>query len=78
MPHTPPDVANWLAVGYTSEKMLDAGKQIIDTTMAAFPSQQVTMAVAGNGDEENGNSIPTRTTLLATRSSPHARLGPVV
>jgi hypothetical protein len=36
VPHAAPDVANWLALGYTSEKMLDAGKQIIDTTMAAF------------------------------------------
>ena len=79
VPHTPPDVANWLAVGYTSEKMLDAGKQIIDATMAAFPSQQVTMAVAGNGHTRDvpAISIPTRTTLLATRSSPHARRGPV-
>jgi hypothetical protein len=49
VPHTPPEVTAWLAVGYTSEKMLDAGRQIIDATMTAFPSQYVTLAVSGNG-----------------------------
>ena len=30
VPHTPADVANWLALGYTSEKVLDAGRQTIE------------------------------------------------
>ncbi len=42
VPHTDVDVLNWFAVGYTTEKLLDAGKQIIDTTMSAFPNQYVT------------------------------------
>jgi len=49
IPHTPDEVTTWLAAGYTAEKMLDAGKQIIDSTMAAFPSQYVCLAVAGDG-----------------------------
>lgn len=49
VPHDSQEVEKWLALGYTSEKMLDAGKQIIDTTMIAFPKQYVTLAVGGNG-----------------------------
>lgn len=49
VPHTPDDVPNWLAVGYTSDKLIDAGKQIIDATMAAFPNQRVALAISGNG-----------------------------
>ena len=49
VPHTEIDVTNWYAVGYTTDKLLDAGKQIIDATMSAFPNQIVTLAVGGNG-----------------------------
>ena len=49
VPHTPADTDAWLAAGYTPEKMLDAGRQIINATMAAFPNRYVTLAVAGNG-----------------------------
>jgi hypothetical protein len=62
VPHTATDIANWFAVGYTSDKMLDAGKQIIDATMAAFPNQYVTMAINGNGHVgATGNLDPTAT-----------------
>ena len=44
VPHTDADVANWFAVGYTTDKLVDAGRQIIETTMAAFPNQYVTLA----------------------------------
>jgi Beta-galactosidase len=76
VPHTAPDVANWLAVGYTSEKMLDAGKQIIDTTMAAFPNQYVTLAVAGNGHGEldPDESYVARNAVLAARATWPGRL----
>ena len=64
VPHTQPEVQDWLAVGYTTEKMLDAGKQIIDTAMAAFPNQYLTMAIAGNGHVgATGNLDPTATYL---------------
>ena len=49
VPHTAIDVTRWLAAGYTTSKMLAAGKRIIDTTMAAFPKQYVTLAVGANG-----------------------------
>jgi len=49
VPHTSDLIAQWLSLGYTSEKMLYAGKQIIDTTMTAFPNQYVTLAVGGTG-----------------------------
>jgi hypothetical protein len=49
VPHLPAEVTAWFAAGYTSAKMLDAGRQIIDATMAAFPNQYVTLSVAGNG-----------------------------
>jgi len=80
VPHTPPDVANWFAVGYTSEKVLDAGKQIIDATMAAFPNQYVTLAVAGNGHVgATGNLDPdvsyvARNAVLAARTTWPGRL----
>lgn len=49
VPHTAPEVANWRAAGYTTEKLLNAGKQMIDATMSAFPYQYVTLATNGNG-----------------------------
>jgi Beta-galactosidase len=62
VPHTPPDVINWFAVGYTSQKMLDAGQQIIDATMTAFPNQYVALAIGGDGHiGKTGNLDPTAT-----------------
>ncbi len=62
VPHTPPDVINWFAVGYTSQKMLHAGQQIIDAAMAAFPNQYVALAIAGDGHVgATGNLDPTAT-----------------
>ena len=49
VPHTAPEVTAWLNAGYTSDKLISAGKQIIDATMTAFPNQYVTLAVGGNG-----------------------------
>jgi len=76
VPHTAPDVANWFALGYTPEKMLDAGKQIIDATMAAFPNQYVTLAVAGNGtgDLDPDPSYVSRNAVLAARATWPGRL----
>jgi hypothetical protein len=80
VPHTPPDVANWLAVGYTSDKLLDAGQQIIDATMTAFPQQYVTLAVAGNGHVGTAGSLDpdasyvARNAVLAARTRWPGRL----
>ena len=51
VPHTPADVADWLAdpVDYTTDKLTAAGKELIDTTMQAFPNQYVTLAIEGDG-----------------------------
>lgn len=39
------DVQNWKAIGYTSDKLVNACKKIIDASMAAFPNQIMTLAV---------------------------------
>ena len=60
VPHTGTDIDNWFAVGYTTDKLLDAGEQIIDATMAAFPNQYVALAIGGNGHTgATGNLDPT-------------------
>lgn len=37
VPSTPSKIADWQALGYTSEKLLAAGQQLIDAAVAAFP-----------------------------------------
>ena len=75
VPHTPPEVAAWFAAGYTSAKMLDAGRQIIDVTMAAFPNQYITLAVAGNGPTLDPDpSYVARNAVLNARASWPGRL----
>lgn len=60
VPHTPQYVAKWFRLGYTSEKLIDAGRQLIDATMVAFPNQYLTLAVGGNGHVgATGNLDPT-------------------
>ncbi len=60
VPHTDTDITNWFAVGYSTDKMLHAGWQIIDATMEAFPNQYVTLAIGGNGHVKGtGNLDPT-------------------
>ena len=49
VPHTTQYVAQWLNLGYTSDKLIGAGHTIIDATMTAFPNQFVTLAVSSNG-----------------------------
>ena len=49
VPHSRFDIANWYAIGYSPERMIDVCKQIIDVTMQAFPQQCVTLAVGRNG-----------------------------
>jgi hypothetical protein len=60
VPHASADIVQWMALGYTSQKMLDAGQQIIDATMAAFPNQYVTTAIGTSGHvNATGNLDPT-------------------
>lgn len=58
VPHTQEYVTEWLSLGYTAEKMLDAGKQIVDATMIAFPDAYVAMAINGNGHVNGTNLDP--------------------
>ena len=60
LPDTPIDIINWQNAGYTPDKLLHAGEQIIDTTMAAFPNQAVTMSFNSNNlDKVATNPNPT-------------------
>ena len=75
VPHTPTEVAAWFAAGYTSEKMLEAGRQIIDAAMVAFPNQYITLAVAGNGPTLDPDpSYVARNAVLNARASWARRL----
>ncbi len=65
VPHTTDDVQNWLAAGYTTDKLLAAGKQIIDATMAAFPNQYVTLAIGGSGHVHDGPNLDSTATYAA-------------
>lgn len=69
VPHTPTEVAAWNAAGYTTEKLLDAGKQLIDATMTAFPNQYSTIAVAGNGNLDPDSHYVPRNAILTARAS---------
>ena len=59
LPDTPEDLDNWKRAGYTASKLIDAGKEIIDTTMAAFPHQAMVMSFnSGNLDRFDSSSEP--------------------
>jgi len=73
VPHTSDLVTQWLALGWTSEKMLDVGKQIVDATMTAFPNACVTMAVGGNGHVAGPNNLDPDATYLARNTILTAR-----
>jgi Beta-galactosidase len=45
VPSTKTDVANWKAIGYTSDKLINACKKTVDATMTAFPNRVVALAV---------------------------------
>lgn len=74
VPHTPDEVAAWLAVGYTTDKLLAAGKEIIDATMAAFPNQLVTLAVAADGTLDADPNYAARNAILTARTTWPGRL----
>lgn len=74
VPHTPPEIAEWQELGYTSQKLLDAGKTLIDAAMNAFPTQQITLAVAGNGGLDPDVSYVARNAIATARASWPGRL----
>lgn len=74
IPHTPADVEHWHAVGYTTEKMIDVCKQIIDVTMRSFPRQFVTLAVGRNGTLDPDPDYVARATIEYAHSRYPGRL----
>ncbi len=74
VPHTPSEIADWQALGYTSEKLLNAGQQLIDATMTAFPNQFLTLAVAGNGNLDPDVNYVARNAVLSARAKWPGRL----
>ncbi len=51
IPSTAEDIVNWRAAGYSTDLMVATGKLIVDATMAAFPNQNVSLAI-GSGTSE--------------------------
>ncbi|MEK7635989.1 MAG: hypothetical protein AAB405_02780 [Patescibacteria group bacterium] len=47
----------WLALGYTAEKLINACKELIDATMTAFPTKLVTMGMAHVPMDSNSKGI---------------------
>ncbi len=43
------EVTRWRKAGYTTQKMINAGKSIIDAAMKAFPNQVIYLAINTNG-----------------------------
>jgi len=74
VPHTSDLIPQWQALGYTSDKMLDAGKQIIDATMVAFPNQYVALAVAGDGSLDPDSDYVSRNAVATANASWPGRL----
>ena len=74
VPHTQTEVTAWKAAGYTTEKLLEAGRQIIEASMTAFPNQYVTLAVAGNGSLDPDPNYVARNSVLAARAAWPGRL----
>ena len=70
VPHDPDLIPQWLALGYTTALMVDAGAQLIGATMNAFPNQFVTLAEGGNGnvlDGPDGETLVARTAIDSAR-----------
>lgn len=48
-------VKQWRDAGYTTEKMLTVGKQVLDATAEAFPTQALKLPIAQTHDDLDGN-----------------------
>lgn len=74
VPHTDDDIAAWTKVGYTPQKLIDTGKTMIDAGMKAFPTQYLTLAVAGDGKLDPDTNYVARNVIAAARTSWPGRL----
>ena len=68
VPHSRLDIANWYAIGYSPERMIDVCKQIVDVTMESFPRQCVTLAVGRNGRLDPDPNYVARAVVQYARS----------
>lgn len=74
IPKTPADVANWKTAGFTPDKLIDAGTEIIDATMRSFPHQYVAIAVGRAGKLEPTPDYCARKIIGQVRKSYPGRL----
>jgi hypothetical protein len=58
IPHEPENVAQWLALGYSSDVMLDTWQQFVDLAMTKFPTAFISLAINGNGHVPDLNLDP--------------------
>jgi hypothetical protein len=45
VPNSEADITQWLALGYTAERLIQACQETIDATVTAFPHQHILMAI---------------------------------
>ena len=70
VPHTPSEVSqDWPSVAYTTDKLTAAGMDLIDTTMQAFPTQYVTLAIQGDGPTLDRGSCDTLVVTCAAATA---------
>ena len=74
VPHTSGDVMNWQKLAYSTDKLVDAGKQIIDATVAAFPTQFLSLAINGDGPTlDDGSCDELTNTCAAAKAIDYAQ-----
>ena len=56
VPHDSSDISNWKAAGYTTERMLEAGKETISAWAGAFPRASLKLPIAPTHKDLDGNS----------------------
>ena len=64
------EVTRWRNAGYTTQKMVDAGKRVIDAAMQAFPNQVISLAINSNG---NGLDWPNHDNYVSEKVIADAR-----
>ncbi len=57
VPHETDDINQWLSLGYTTDKLVNAGEQMVGAVMQAFPNAYVTVAINGNGHTGKGPNL---------------------
>lgn len=65
------EVLRWQNAGYTTQKMITAGKAVIDTSMKAFRNQLVSLPINSNGgalDYTNDDNYVAQTVITNARS----------